>query len=71
MWAKLGSGSDEIIPNTSISYGALSTGISTSLESGAYPEFVAKQKKERVKKHKKVEAEAVQEELVEQAAEVQ
>lgn len=68
MWTKLGSASDEIIPNTSISYGALSSGVAASLDSGAYPELVAKQKKERNKKHKKAEAEVVQEEVVEQAA---
>jgi hypothetical protein len=42
MWTKLGSQSGETIPNCSITYTDLANGISESLESGAYPEHVAK-----------------------------
>jgi|TARA_B110000238_G_C15756564_1_gene281509 hypothetical protein len=42
MWAKLSAGNEETVPGTSISFADLSSGISSSLDSGSYPEHVAK-----------------------------
>jgi len=42
LWSKLGSQNAETVPNSSISFADLAKGISDSLESGSYPEHVAK-----------------------------